>query len=80
MLRKMAGAFAWVACVAATCVVAGCEGKAEGDSCGSQNDCRPDLTCQPITGRTGDYCCPSPADMSSKGNCQALTPDGGWTP
>jgi predicted small secreted protein len=77
MFRKMA--FVGMAVVAVACVVAGCAGpggKGEGDSCGSQDDCSADLTCQPIDGRTGDYCCPAPADSSDKPNCQ-VQPDGG---
>jgi hypothetical protein len=77
MFRKMA--FVGMAMVAGACLVAGCAGpggKGEGDSCGSQDDCSADLTCQPIIGRSGDFCCPAPADASDKPNCQAQ-PDGG---
>jgi hypothetical protein len=77
MFRKMA--FVGMAVVAVACIVAGCAGpmgKGEGDSCSGQDDCSTDLTCQPIGGRSGDYCCPAPADASSKPNCQAQG-DGG---
>jgi len=75
MFRKMACVVvASVACGLLAC--AGPNGKGEGESCSSQEDCGSDLTCQPITGRQGDFCCPAPADSSTKSNCQAQ-PDGG---
>ena len=43
--------------------------KNEGDSCTETNDCGGDLNCQPITGRQGSYCCPTPAASSSHTNC-----------
>lgn len=49
---------------------AGPIGKGQGDSCSSQDECGSDLTCQPVTGRSGDYCCPTPRSASSNGNCQ----------
>jgi hypothetical protein len=80
MFRKMA--FVGVTVVAMAGLVMGCAGpggKGEGDSCGSQDDCSADLTCQPIQGRSGDFCCPAPPDASDKSNCQAQAPqpDGG---
>jgi hypothetical protein len=51
-------------------------GKGEGDSCTGQDECSADLTCQPIGGHSGDFCCPAPADASNKPNCQAQG-DGG---
>jgi hypothetical protein len=72
MFGKMA--FVGMALVAVGCLVGGCAGpmgKGEGDSCGGNDECSADLTCQPITGRSSDFCCPSPADSSSKSNCQA---------
>jgi hypothetical protein len=44
----------------------------EGGSCGSQSDCGGDLSCQPVHGRTGDYCCPAPASASTHANCQPV--------
>ena len=41
---------------------AGPTGKGMGESCSSQDDCSTDLTCQPVYGRQGDFCCPTPAD------------------
>jgi hypothetical protein len=55
---------------------AGPLGKGQGDSCSSQDDCSADLTCQPVNGRSGDFCCPTPRSQSSNGNCQDA-PDGG---
>ena len=43
----------------------------EGGSCSKADDCGGNLTCQPITGRTGDYCCPTPASSSDQTNCHA---------
>ncbi|MGD0525743.1 MAG: hypothetical protein ABSE49_11395 [Polyangiaceae bacterium] len=78
MFRKFV--FVGMTLVAGACIVAGCAGpvggKGEGDSCSGADDCSDDLQCQPIEGRSGDYCCPAPADASSKPNCQAA-PDGG---
>lgn len=51
-------------------------GVGEGDPC-SGDDCGSNLTCQPIQGRTQDYCCPAPASMSSKPNCQPAANAGG---
>jgi hypothetical protein len=45
----------------------------EGGSCSaSNNDCGGDLDCQPIQGRTGEYCCPTPPQSSSAKNCQPI--------
>jgi hypothetical protein len=49
---------------------AGPIGKGEGDSCSSADDCSSNLTCQPIYGRQGDFCCPTPPDAGSAANCQ----------
>jgi hypothetical protein len=67
MFRRIA--FGVTVAVAGLGVLAGC-GKGEGDSC-TGNDCSTDLTCQPVAGRTGDYCCPTPADNSDKSTCHA---------
>jgi hypothetical protein len=80
----MAVTGAWsraVGVVFAAWSLAACVGPAggvgEGDPC-TQDDCAQDLTCQPIQGRQGEYCCPAPASMSSKPNCQpAPTGDAG---
>ncbi|HEY3815656.1 MAG TPA: hypothetical protein VGL81_00715 [Polyangiaceae bacterium] len=77
MFRKMA--FVGIAVVTVAGLVAGCAGpmgKGEGDSCSGNDECSSDLTCQPVGGRSGDFCCPTPADASSKSNCQ-VEPDGG---
>ncbi|MGO8992277.1 MAG: hypothetical protein ACLQVI_03040 [Polyangiaceae bacterium] len=44
----------------------------EGGSCTSNNDCGGDVQCQPIQGRTGDYCCPDPPQSSSHENCHPI--------
>jgi hypothetical protein len=75
MFRKIA--FGVMAAVATACSLAGCAGKGEGDGCSGADDCSADLTCQPVPGRTGDYCCPTPADNSSKSTCHAADGDGG---
>jgi hypothetical protein len=56
--------------VAMAVACAGPIGKGEGDSCSSADDCSSNLTCQPITGRQGDYCCPTPATAGNAANCQ----------
>lgn len=45
-------------------------GVKEGDSCGgSQDDCASNLTCTPIEGRNGSFCCPTPSTASNYQNC-----------
>jgi hypothetical protein len=69
----MVGRAVWIVAAIASFAVAACAGPvggvSEGDSCNG-DDCAQDLTCQPIMGRQGDFCCPTPATMSSKPNCQ----------
>jgi hypothetical protein len=78
MLAKTA--FVSVACGIATAVsllaCAGPIGKGEGDTCATADDCSSNLTCQSIAGRSGDFCCPTPADTSKEANCQP-GPDAG---
>ncbi len=61
-----------VTAVALTAGLFGCAGpmgKGEGEQCATQDDCSTDLTCQPVSGRQGDYCCPTPADAGNSPNC-----------
>jgi hypothetical protein len=51
----------------------GCHG-AEGDDCTQDSDCHSNLTCQPISGRPHDYCCPTPANTSKEDNYHASYP------
>jgi hypothetical protein len=75
MFRKMV--FFGMACgLVGLVACAGPIGKGQGDSCSSQDECGSDLTCQPIGGRSGDYCCPTPATASTNGNCKPAN-DGG---
>ena len=67
---------AWACGIVATVALLACAGpvgKGEGDSCSTADDCSSNLTCQPISGRNADYCCPTPASTSKEGNCQATT-------
>jgi len=63
-----------VGALAAGC--AGNVGKGEGEGCGSDQDCNNQLFCTPVTGRSGDFCCPAPLVYpsgqfaSSQTNCQ----------
>ncbi len=79
MFRKTA--FVFIACglvsAALSAACAGPMGKGEGDSCTSADDCSSNLTCQPVTGRQGDFCCPTPPSTSKEANCQATSTDGG---
>jgi hypothetical protein len=77
MLAKTA--FVSVACGVVTAVsllaCAGPVGKGEGDSCSKADDCSSDLTCQPVVGRSGDYCCPTQgpgAPLPKEVNCQPV--------
>jgi hypothetical protein len=78
MFRKTV--FVVLACGFAAAIAVGCAGpmgKGEGDSCSSADDCSSNLTCQPIIGRSGDFCCPTPPNTSKEGNCQPSAADGG---
>ncbi len=72
--RRGWGAFgiAWAVAGALLACVGPVGGVGEGSPC-SGDDCASNLTCQPIPGRSVDYCCPTPASMSSKANCQPAT-------
>jgi hypothetical protein len=48
----------------------------EGASCSSNNDCGGLEVCQPITGRQGDFCCPTPPSSSSHESCQPVGSSG----
>jgi hypothetical protein len=68
----------WVtlaACGIAGAIALGCSGMggiSEGDPCGgTQDNCGSNLTCQPIKGHNGNYCCPTPASASKEDNCHA---------
>jgi hypothetical protein len=75
MFRK--SALSVTAAVAGVWILGACGGgQGEGDSC-SGNECSADLTCQPISGRSVDYCCPTPADQSDKSTCHPAEGDGG---
>ncbi|HEY8040990.1 MAG TPA: hypothetical protein VIF15_14390 [Polyangiaceae bacterium] len=77
MFRKMAWVVVACGFAAAVAACAGPTGKGEGDSCTGADDCSSNLTCQPISGRQGDFCCPTPASSSKEGNCQSASTDGG---
>ncbi len=66
----MVGRVVCVLAVVSAAVIA-CSGddKNEGGSCGSNSDCGGNLICQPVQGRKGDFCCPTPPTSSSQTNC-----------
>jgi hypothetical protein len=71
MFRKTL--FVVMALTALSGVVVACSGplgKAEGDSCDSNDSCEDGLVCQPI-GDGGEYCCPTPASVSTKSSCKS---------
>ncbi len=75
MLRKMTimmVAAGFVGALAAGC--AGQTGKDEGESCSRDEDCNNQLFCQPVQGRTGDFCCPAPPESSNSSNCHPVSP------
>jgi hypothetical protein len=53
-------------------------GTGEGGGCSSDDACDTDLWCQPVTGRNGDFCCPTPLVLpsgqfsSGQANCQPI--------
>jgi hypothetical protein len=73
MFRKTV--FVTLACGFVAVIAVGCAGpmgKGDGDSCSGADDCSSNLTCQPILGRQGDYCCPTPPQTSKESNCQPI--------
>lgn len=67
---------AWVCGMGAAALVA-CAGpiggKGEGESCSTEDECGSNLTCQPVDGRSEDYCCPTQgvgAPPPKADNCQ----------
>jgi len=78
MLGKMICALTVVGSLLVACGPAASLNANEGGSCSaSNNDCGGDLDCQPIQGRQGEFCCPTPPQSSSHENCQ---PVGNTTP
>lgn len=46
----------------------------EGGACSAQNnDCGGDLSCQPVQGRQGMFCCPTPEESSTQPNCKPVS-------
>lgn len=80
MVRKIVSGFSaglLFAALSSACV--GNEtGTSEGDGCTNPDECSSELLCQPVGGRTGDFCCPAPLMLpsgqftSSKSNCQPV--------
>jgi hypothetical protein len=78
MFRKIAGMLVGAGVVVA--LSSGCAGNqtgtSEGGGCSSDDQCDTDLYCQPVPGRNGDFCCPTPlvlpsgAFSSGQTNCQ----------
>lgn len=68
-MKTLSVVLAVVAVVSAACA-GPVGGNSEGDSCSGAEDCASNLTCQPIKGRQGDFCCPTPAGSSQHSNCQ----------
>ena len=62
----------FAAAFAALTLMAACSG-GQGDTCSTDSDCGANLMCQPIKGRTKNYCCPTPAESSDYSNCHADT-------
>ena len=79
MVRKMASVVVAGLLVALVGCVGNEFGTGEGNSCSNADECKSELLCQPVTGRTGDFCCPSPLMRpdgqftSSQSNCQPTT-------
>jgi hypothetical protein len=74
MFRKLLPLFALTAAYSIAC--AGPLGKGEGDEC-TGDQCSSNLICQPIEGRSVDYCCPAPPTSSNAATCHPGTVDGG---
>ena len=68
-IGKVICGLAFVGSLVVACGPADSLNKNEGSGCSKNDDCGGELTCQPIQGRTGDFCCPAPADSSGKINC-----------
>jgi hypothetical protein len=72
MFGKMIFAVAVVGALVVACGPADSLNHNEGGSCAQDGDCGGLLVCQPIEGRQGDFCCPTPACSSGKENCQPV--------
>jgi hypothetical protein len=69
MFGKIICGVALVGSIVVACGPADSLNKNEGGACSKVDDCGGDLSCQPIQGRTGDFCCPAPPESSSHTNC-----------
>jgi hypothetical protein len=79
-MKKLVISFTVVGVLVALCAAcAGPMGKGEGDGCSGNDECGSNLTCQPVGGHGGDYCCPAPLQLpdgtnaSKESNCQPTT-------
>ena len=70
LFGRMICAVALVGSFVVACGPAASLNKNEGGSCVNTDDCGGGLTCQPIQGRQGDFCCPTPPESSSHVNCK----------
>ena len=78
MFGKMIFAVAVVGSLVVGCGPAASQNHNEGGSCSKDDDnCGGALICQPIEGRVGNFCCPTPAYSSSHANCQSPGQDPG---
>lgn len=59
--------------LATSMAAASCGGGDQGDECSDTEECKKGLICQPIKGRSQDYCCPTPPESSLEDNCHAVT-------
>ena len=72
MLGKLISGLALVGSLAVACGPAASSNANEGGSCSRASDCGGDLICQPIQGRQGDFCCPTPPQSSGHANCKPI--------
>jgi hypothetical protein len=72
MFGKMICTLGVVGSVLIACGPADSANHNEGGSCTQVSDCGGSLDCQPIAGRVGDFCCPTPPQSSSKTNCKPV--------
>ena len=67
MFRSICVALAF----SATVIACSSDSHNEGGTCVESKDCGGNLSCQPIEGRQGNFCCPTPPSSSSEGSCHS---------
>jgi hypothetical protein len=72
-MRRVGKVFGVSAFVVLAAFATACGGKSAGDSCTKDGECGSNLTCQPVQGRSENYCCATPASATKDApNCSPV--------